>query len=391
MQVVWINKNPWRKPGPMVYMGVLNALAFAWNDVETTLFVGAGEASDTDRDLRDFYGLEPHPQLRIERCGGSFERRRPVYDAALAFIAEQCARGEHIVVCTRELGCLPTLFKLRRRFPQLRILHECHDYYLTIRHLPHRNFAMHRRQWSERLLLPRCDGLICLTEAQRALYQQHLPRLPMIALPLGTLPRTISVEQIKHRCRARRVAYIGHLHDYKGLDTLFELAHALRAHDVLVEVFGGSARQVEALREQAARAQLHTRLRFTPFLPPRELHAQLDSMSIGLVPLRDTFYNRYLTCPVKALDFLAHGLPLFGSDLPAVREVAENAGIYCNFADVATAVGDIAELLDDAPRYAKVSRASSTRAAALTWQRRGRALLLFIDQLSRASAPSSKS
>ena len=160
LQVVWINKNPWRKPGPIVYMGLLNALAFAWNDLATTLFVGAGADSDTDTDLHDFYGLAPHPLLQIRRIASAPGRRRAVYAAALDHIENLCRRGERILVCTRELGCLPALFALRRRHPSLlRVLHECHDYYLTTRHLPKRDFATLRRQWSERMLLPMVDGL----------------------------------------------------------------------------------------------------------------------------------------------------------------------------------------------------------------------------------------
>ncbi len=378
MRVVWINKSPWRKPGPIVYMGLLNALAFAWIDIETTLFVEAGADSDTDTDLRDFYGVEPHPLLQIRRIASGPGQRRAVYGAALEHIDNLCRSGETTVVCTRELGCLPALFALRRRHRSLlRVLHECHDYYLSTRHLPKLNAAALRRHWAERMLLPRVDGLICLTEYQRALYQQHLPQRPAIAVALGTLPQPVDAGQIERRRHARSVAYIGHMHDYKGLDSLFALAAELQKHGVTLHAFGGGAVQIESLRQRACEAGIEAALFLTPFLPPRELHARLASaVSIGLVPLQETYYNRYLTCPVKALDFISHGLPVIGTDLPAVRAVLDDAGCYADFDAVRTA-SLIVDLLADVDRYAAYSRRISARADMLTWQRRAEALSMF--------------
>jgi glycosyltransferase involved in cell wall biosynthesis len=378
LRVVWINKSPWRKPGPIVYMGLLNALAFAWNEIATTLFVEAGEDSDTDADLRDFYGLEPHPLLQIRRIASGPGKRRAVYRAALAHIDSLCRSGETALVCTRELGCLPALIALRRRYPStLRVLHECHDYYLSTRHLPKRGFAALRRHWSERILLPQVDGLVCLTEHQRALYQQHLPERPAIALPLGTLPHPVDAELWERRRHARSVAYIGHMHEYKGLEALFGLAGELQKNGVTLHAIGGGATQVESLRQRAREAGIEATLRLTPFLPPRQLHARLASdVSIGLVPLQDTFYNRYLTCPVKALDFISHGLPVIGTDLPSVRAILGDAGYYADFSAGQTAKL-IVELLSDAALYAAHSQQMSARAGMLTWQQRAAALTEF--------------
>ncbi len=378
MRVVWINKSPWRKPGPIVYMGLLNALAFAWNDLATTLFVEAGSDSDTDADVRDFYGLEPHPLLQIRRIASAPGRLRTVYRAALDHVDTLCRRGERVLVCTRELGCLPGLLSLRRRYPAaLRVLYECHDYYLSIRHLPERSAAALARHWAERTLLARLDGLVCLTEYQRALYQQHLPQRPVIALPLGTLPQPLAAEQIEQRRHARSIAYIGHMHAHKGLEALYSLAGELQRHGVTVHAFGGGAPQIESLRQRARAAGMEATLRLTPFLPPRELHARLGAaMSIGLVPLQDTFYNRYLTCPVKALDFISHGLPVIGTDLPSVRAVLGDSGCYADLDPSATAKL-IVDLLADADVYAARSHAARARADTLTWRRRAAALSEF--------------
>ncbi|MGH8639685.1 MAG: hypothetical protein ACREUZ_21350, partial [Burkholderiales bacterium] len=118
-------------------------------------------------------------------------------------------------------------------------------------------------------------------------------------------------------------------------------------------------------------------LLLTPFLPPRELHARLaGTVSIGLVPLHDTYYNRYLTCPVKALDFMSHGLPVIGTDLPSVRAVLGDAGCYADF-DAGPTANLIVDLLADPALYAARSQRTRARADMLTWQRRAATLSKF--------------
>ena len=51
------------------------------------------------------------------------------------------------------------------------------------------------------------------------------------------------------------------------------------------------------------------------------LPAYLGVGAVGLVPYADTRFNRH-SFPLKALEYLAAGLPVVGTDLPALRELA---------------------------------------------------------------------
>lgn len=373
MRVVWINKSPWKKPGPIVYMGLLNAMSMAWSGVRTDFFVTQGEPSDTVRDIGEFYGLVPDPLLTIHRVPEPRRHTRGVYASAMAHITSLCSVGEDVIVLTRELGCLPELFRIRRRFPGLRILHEAHDYFLTLAPRQQRGWSAWRRHWAERMLLPKCDGLVLLTDYQRALYQQWFPQLRMRALPLGTLSFTPADWEARRRRRC--VAYVGHLHESKGSSLIVELAKRLHRNAVSLTCYGGSPAQVETFNARAASAGLERTMRFVPFLSPCKLHETLSSTaSIGLVPLSDTFYNRYLTCPVKALDSLAHGLPVVATDLPGVRELLQGAGHYCTPDPDALAM-QITTLLDDPQAYASATARSIARRSELEWSRRAAQIL----------------
>ncbi|MFZ2171513.1 MAG: glycosyltransferase [Methylococcaceae bacterium] len=384
-RVVWINKSNWRKPGPIVYMGLLNALAFAENGLVTDFFVGSDKDSDTEADLTGFYGLKSHQCLNIHRVPDTAGWRRSVYKAAVAKIALYCEQGDEVLALTRELGVLGLLLKLRKKYPKLKVIYETHDYYLSIRHLDKKKFSISsiRRQWTERILIPKADGLICLTEYQRALYQQWFPKLAIIALSLGCLdfPQQPLVEQ---RRLKRCVAYIGHLHSYKGLELIFELAGHLRTVNIELHSFGGNAAQVLSLQERAEKEGLTGVLHFSPFIEPRVLHEILDNdISIGLVPLQDTFYSRYLTCPVKALDFIAHGLPTIASEIPSARAVLREAGFYCDSKNVTEFVDKAIALLADADSYLSATKASYSRSGELQWRLRAKRILEFVEGISQ--------
>lgn len=373
-RVVWINKSNWRKPGPIVYMGLLNAMAFAEQQIATDYFVRYGEESDTEQDLQGFYGVEASPFLRIHRVKESRSNSRDVYQQAIVQIKSYLEQGDEVLVLTREIGVLPKLLRLKKQYAALRVIYETHDYYLTRAHLPKQNFSAWRRQWSEKWLIPKTDALICLTEHQRALYQQQLTRLPMMTLPLGCLK--FPEQDAESRRLKRNVAYIGHLHVYKGSELIFDIAQWLKAKNITLSCYGGHDKQVGDLRQRAQQLGLAEVLKFAPFVSPVELHRILEhEVSIGLVPLQDTFYSRYLTCPVKALDFLSHGLPIVASDLPSIREILQNSGRLCSSSDAEQFAEAIETLLENQAVYQSYSQLSYQRSELLQWRLRAEKVL----------------
>ncbi len=376
-RIVWINKSNWRKPGPIVYMGLLNAMAFAEHHIATDYFVRYGDESDTEQDLPEFYGTNPSPFLQIHRIKESRSNSRDVYKQAIAQIKVYLENDDEVIALTREIGVLPKLLGLKKKYASLRVLYESHDYYLTRSHLPKQNFSSLRRQWSERLLIPKMDGLICLTEHQRALYQQQLTRLPMLTLPLGCLK--FPVQDAEQRRLKRNLAYIGHLHTYKGSELIFEIAQLLKTKNVTLSCYGGHERQVGELRLRARQQGVDDVLKFQSFVSPAELHRILEhDVSIGLVPLQDTFYSRYLTCPVKALDFLSHGLPIIASDLPSTREVLQFSGCFCTSSAAKEFALMVEKLLESPSAYQALSQSSYARSEQLQWYLRAEKILQFL-------------
>ncbi|MEE8056225.1 MAG: glycosyltransferase [Pseudomonadales bacterium] len=381
MRIVWINKSTWKKPGPVAYMGLLNACSFAWNNLNTDFFIHGSGDDDIEADLTGYYGLKPHPLLTIHLTSKTKGLQRTIYNEALKKIAGYCDSGERVLALTREVGILPSLAKLKKRCPSLTVLHEVHDYFGSIKHLPSRGFSDFRRMVSERLVLGRIDGLICLTEYQRALYQQWLPQLPMMSIPLGSAkPDQIMTDKLEHRRQQRRVAYIGRHHRYKGSDLVLTLGQHLKDENIELTSYGGNTHYVTGLQQQAKASGLEHTLKFLPFLSPNQLNRALDQeVSLGIVPLQDTYYSRYLTCPVKALDFMAHGLPIVGSDIPSVTDVLGHCGDIVPHDNEQAYISSILRLLNDSDHYATMSQRAFNRAQAISWQSRAKKIIAFVN------------
>ncbi len=366
----------------MTYMGLLNARAFAQNGVMTDFFVRADNNYDvalTEQDLTDYYGLSTMLGFNVHCVPETKAWRREVYQAATEKIMGCYAQGDELIAATREYGALTMLLNLRKQCPRMRVFYESHNFFINLNHLDYRPFSLSRirTRWVERHILPKADGLICLTEHQRALYQHWFPRLPTIALPLGCLdfPEHPNPEQ---RRLKRRVVYIGHLYVYKGLELFFQLAEHLRAARIELHIIGGYPEEVLALQQRVTQEKLTGVLFFKSFIEPKALHEILhNDVSIGLAPLQDTFYNRYLTCPVKVLDFLAHGLPIVASELPSMRDIVREAGYFCDSQKVAEFAEKVINLLDDRDAYARASQACHKRAQELKWQYRAAHILEF--------------
>jgi glycosyltransferase involved in cell wall biosynthesis len=392
MIFAWLNKREWKNPGPIANMAVQNAHALASLGCETHLFLSAGDPdSNVAEDLRDFYGLDPLDGLHVHR----FERWK-IGQSKLAITVflrayraiQELARRNKVAVVTRDATFLPLLAWLRQRL-SIKGFYEAHDFYAAHFWRTGPIKISYRRQgWLERMFLPKIDGLICLTAAQQELYGKVLPRVCSCAIPLGTseFPETDPEERRKQRT----LIYIGRLTSEKGTKILFRALPKLAQNNVRVCFFGGWPDQIATARARLQKRGLEKWVDFVEFRPPAEFHCALQTTgSIGIAMLQENFYNRYLTCPVKALDYLSHGLPVIGSDLPSVREVAGEAGVYLAPDDSAGLVKAATALLDNPESYRRATEHARASARELSWQNRAVRIVEFVRESRSMPSPQS--
>jgi teichuronic acid biosynthesis glycosyltransferase TuaH len=93
-------------------------------------------------------------------------------------------------------------------------------------------------------------------------------------------------------------------------------------------------------------------VRWTGPVPADEVGRYLAGADVGLTPYRDTAFNR-ASFPLKTLDYLAAGLPVASTDLPASRWLVEQGG-----------TAGCVELAPDATAFAAAARAAAGRSGA---------------------------
>ncbi len=154
----------------------------------------------------------------------------------------------------------------------------------------------------------------------------------------------------------------------------------VRAADRVVHGFGrddcgfvvlGDGECLDELRALSAELGLERWVRFPGWLPEREVFAWLATADLGV----DTSLQDEVS-PVKAMEYMALGLPVVCFDLRESRALIDGAGRLVEPGDVEAVATAITELLDDPAGRRRLGEAGRRRIAAeLAWERQTPAYL----------------
>jgi glycosyltransferase involved in cell wall biosynthesis len=180
------------------------------------------------------------------------------------------------------------------------------------------------------------------------------------------------------------VYYVGQLYPWKGAATVIEAA-ALVQQARFVVVGGlpnanGRDPDVMQLAERARKLGASNRVEFRGYVPYAQVGRELGNADVALLPLPDEPVARYFTSPLKLFDYMAAGVPIVASDLPALREVlrdGENA-LLVPPGDPAAVAKAIARLLADPGLARRLAARAWEEASVYTWDARAAQLLEFL-------------
>ncbi|WJY92785.1 GDP-mannose-dependent alpha-(1-6)-phosphatidylinositol monomannoside mannosyltransferase [Corynebacterium faecale] len=116
---------------------------------------------------------------------------------------------------------------------------------------------------------------------------------------------------------------------YEGFDTLIE---SLAQLSDLTAILVGDGTELPALKQLAADCGVINRVIFPGRVPAVDAWKWYAALDVFVVPRKDTPVCRTVT-PIKPLAALALGIPVVTSDLPALREVTGNLGVYAEADD----------------------------------------------------------
>ena len=180
----------------------------------------------------------------------------------------------------------------------------------------------------------------------------------------------------------QRVVYLGHLSPDRGVGEMIELAGLLRPHGITVELIGPADARARA---QIEPAQAEGLIRWAGFVPNDQAMPMVDGALAGLSLLRDEPNFRH-SLPTKVVEYMARGVPVVTTPLPAAAELAtrHECGFVVPFGDTRAAADAVLELAADAPLRAKMgSRGHEAALKSLGWPADARAFVAQLEAWAR--------
>lgn len=365
------------------------AHALARRGLEVVLVVRKTDARSDDECLA-FFGLEPHPGLRLVRVPTALGRVGYLSRALLLLL--RASRWDALY--TRDL-LLADLVLSARVLHRLPVFYEAHtvsaifageraELYENVPASSRRKvFRLDRR---ERRVCQRATGVVAITAGLRdALEARHLPVAPIEVVPDGcSLPEEPPSPYAPHE--PLRVCYMGQLYPWKGVGVLVESMRHVES--VELTIVGGLPPEpdLERLKRRASELSVEDRVRFVGYLPPPELGPEKERADVFAIPLADSETARLFTSPLKLFEAMAARRPIVASDLPAVREVlAHETSALLVRPGHPRALGEAIARLASEPELARsLAERAYEDVQAYSWEKRAERIESFLSRALRS-------
>jgi glycosyltransferase involved in cell wall biosynthesis len=159
-----------------------------------------------------------------------------------------------------------------------------------------------------------------------------------------------------------------------GIEAVAHLVHTIGRTDCGF-TFVGVGDAVDAAREQVARLRLQPWVSFPGWAEAHEVQDYLSTADLGFEPNLEPFVS-----PVKAMEYMAFGLPFVAFDLPETRRLAAGGAALAPPGDVVALAHLIDGLLADPARRREMGRAGRRAVEqSLAWEHQQRAYLSVFD------------
>jgi glycosyltransferase involved in cell wall biosynthesis len=179
----------------------------------------------------------------------------------------------------------------------------------------------------ERLLLPRCDAVLTVSEgiAERLQERYRLAKRPAVVRNLpdpAEEDRDFAADDLRPSlgldATTPLVLHLGAVAPDRGCETLVRAMTGLpEAH--LLFLGADDAGFASRLRDLARREGLEERVHLRRSVPTAQIRAHTRQASVGVTLLEDTCENHRLALPNKLFEYLAAEVPVVASDLPEMR------------------------------------------------------------------------
>ncbi len=247
------------------------------------------------------------------------------------------------------------------------------EYLFWETHEGHNNFFT-------KIILRFISGLVCISGGLKQFYRDKISDEKILVAHDAVNAEEFFVEIEKVAARKefgiaqdkKIVMYVGKLDKEKGADTFADAS-----------VFTASEVQYVAVGEGSVKKTLPN-IVYLPQTPYSALHRLLKAADVLVIPNsgKDLVHAKY-TSPMKLFAYLASGVPIVSSDIPAIRDVADESVMWFfepdNAEDLNLKVNEVLKL-SKAEKLTKTENAKEL-VKKYTWENRAECISEFCDKM----------
>lgn len=393
MKIISVHTDPLPSEMAGSVFSLSTAAGIAKAGVETVLMMPS--AGQTVGDALRYYDIEKPESLRIILPAPASFSLGPIritytprfYRALLEKLRGEIKNADGIIVRTLRLAAY-----IVEMLPDIPIFYEMHNWYGNVDQkwegarwmISDKKYKREKTlELVEKDTLPKMAGIITMREATAQLCREQYPSIPVQAASPGldaALP-------FPESCTDPVVVYLGQLHLHKGLQLLFDAAQ--KAPDLRFMILGGG-QWLPHWKEKADQNGLSDRVTFAGHIPKAKVPRYLARARVGVLPMLDCFYNRYLTSPLKIMEYYSAGLPVVTVNAPVTAEIVqhEQTGLLVPFDDPDALADGLNRLCQDDRLYDECRKNIEIQLPKWTWTNRGQKIRDFILQVnSKKSHP----
>jgi glycosyltransferase involved in cell wall biosynthesis len=251
------------------------------------------------------------------------------------------------------------------------VVYDSHEYFTGVPELQNRHFVRWIWRSIERIIFPRLEYLITVSDPIAEQYFKEYGKRPVTIRNCSKssdhiLPLTRNELGIAPGNLVLIMQGTG-LNIHRGGEELVEAMVKCENVSLLIV---GSGDVMEKLRERAVYLKLTGRIKFVPKLPWEEMMRYTKTADVGMSLDKDNNMNYRFSLPNKLFDYISAGIPVIAGDLPEVTRIitANTCGIIIpaiNPDEISEAI----RLLDSNRDLLNVLKQNARAAAeTLTWE-----------------------
>ncbi len=211
----------------------------------------------------------------------------------------------------------------------------------------------------ERYVLGNADGAIAGNHEAAQVWRRKGYRGPLAVIPqFGVDPDLYLPEQDRGPGRGFLIGYVGRLVEEKGVDVL--LAALASLPGTWRACILGSGPQGQTLQDQARRLGLSGRVTFEGWIGSEGMPAYYRQLDVLVLPSR-TRPNWKEQFGRVAVEAMACGVPVVGSDSGEIPHVLGDAGLIFAEGDAAALAAHLVRLMQDSALWAELARRGRQR------------------------------